>query len=92
TSRDISDRSADRRGPPPVRPGASNPSDRLMLALGSSSSIILLISDDLDELLRLADRIVVMRRGRPEAPVEAASIDRADLLAAISDVGGALAA
>jgi ABC-type sugar transport system ATPase subunit len=60
--------------------------------LAGQGVAILLISDDLDELLRLSDRIVVMRRGRPEAPVGAASIDRAELLAAISDLGGAGAA
>ena len=30
---------------------------------------IIFISDDLDEILRMCDRVVVMRRGRAEAPV-----------------------
>jgi len=46
---------------------------------------IIFISDDLDEILRMSDRIVIMRRGRPEAPVPTDGIDRAQLLEAISD-------
>jgi ABC-type sugar transport system ATPase subunit len=49
---------------------------------------IVLISDDLDEVLHLSDRIVVMRRGIPEPPVPAISLDRADLLRAISETVG----
>lgn len=60
--------------------------------LSADGAAILLISDDLDELLRLSDRILVMRRGRPSTPVAAASVDRAGLLAAISEVDGLPAA
>jgi ABC-type sugar transport system ATPase subunit len=50
---------------------------------------VIFISDDLDEILRLCDRIVIMRRGRAEAPVPAEGIDRAGLLEAISDTAAA---
>jgi ABC-type sugar transport system ATPase subunit len=53
--------------------------------LARDGATILFISDDLDELLRLCDRIVVMHRGRPEPPVEAGGIDRAALLEALSE-------
>jgi ABC-type sugar transport system ATPase subunit len=45
---------------------------------------ILLISDELDELLNLSDRIAVLRRGRIETIAPAASYDRARLLQAIT--------
>ncbi len=59
--------------------------------LARESVSIIFISDDLDEILRICDRVVVMRRGRPEAPVPASGIDRAGLLAAISDTSAAVA-
>jgi ABC-type sugar transport system ATPase subunit len=48
---------------------------------------IVLISDDLTELLRLSDRIIIMRRGRASAPAPAGTYDRTTLLSAIT--GGA---
>jgi len=59
--------------------------------LAGDGAAVLFISDDLDELLRLCDRIIVMRRGRPLPPVAASAIDRATLLEAISDTGAATA-
>ena len=50
---------------------------------------IIFISDDLDEILRMCDRVVIMRRGRAEPPVAAEGIDRASLLEAISDTAAA---
>jgi ABC-type sugar transport system ATPase subunit len=50
---------------------------------------ILLISDDLDEMLKLCDRIVVMRRGVASPPVPASAFDRPTLLQEIS--GGIIA-
>jgi ABC-type sugar transport system ATPase subunit len=48
---------------------------------------ILLISDELDELLTLSDRIAVLRRGRIETIASAASYDRPHLLQAITAGG-----
>lgn len=57
--------------------------------LAGEGVAIILISDDLDEILRMCDRVVVMRRGRPEPAVPAEGIDRASLLEAISDTAAA---
>ena len=59
--------------------------------LASDGVSIIFISDDLDELLRMSDRIVVMRRGQAADPVPATSIDRAQLLEAISDTSAVAA-
>ena len=56
--------------------------------LTAEGTAVILISDDLTELLRLSDRIVIMRRGRASAPAAANAYDRASLLAAIT--GGEL--
>jgi ABC-type sugar transport system ATPase subunit len=56
--------------------------------LAATGVAVVMISDDLDEMLRLCDRIVVLRRGRPEPPVDAVLLDRATLLEAISDTAG----
>ncbi len=53
-------------------------------ALAREGVAVVLISDDLDELLLLADRIVVMRAGRADAPLPAAAFSRAGLLEAIT--------
>ncbi len=45
---------------------------------------VILISDDLDELLHMADRIGVMRAGRIVAIADARSFTRPDLLRAIT--------
>jgi ABC-type sugar transport system ATPase subunit len=57
--------------------------------LAGEGVAVLLISDDLDEILRLSDRVVVMRRGRAEAPVPTDGVSRASLLEAISDTATA---
>jgi ABC-type sugar transport system ATPase subunit len=54
----------------------------------AEGTAVILISDDLTELLRLSDRIVIMRRGRASTPAPANAYDRASLLAAIT--GGEL--
>ncbi len=59
--------------------------------LAGEGIAMILISDDLDELLRLSDRIVVMRRGHPQPPAPVAHFDRAGLLEAISDTSAAAA-
>jgi len=45
---------------------------------------ILLVSDDLEELLNLSDRIVVMRRGQAITTRQATDFDRPTLLQAIT--------
>jgi ABC-type sugar transport system ATPase subunit len=57
--------------------------------LANEGATIIFISDDLDEILRMCDRVVVMRRGHAEPPVAVASTDRASLLEAISDTAAA---
>ena len=57
--------------------------------LARDGATIVFISDDLDELLRMCDRVVVMRRGRADAPVPVEGLDRARLLQAISDTAAA---
>jgi len=57
--------------------------------LASEGATVIFISDDLDEILRMCDRVVVMRRGHAEPPVAAASTDRASILEAISDTAAA---
>ena len=52
--------------------------------LAESGTGILLISDDLDETLDLADRVLVFVNGRVTASRPAADLDRAALLAAMS--------
>ncbi len=53
---------------------------------------VVLISDDLDELLSLSDRIVVMHGGRVTQVADARSFTRPDLLRAITTGGMARAA
>lgn len=52
--------------------------------LADSGVTVLVFSDDLEELLQLSDRIVLMRKGIAAPPAPAASFDRAALLAAIT--------
>jgi general nucleoside transport system ATP-binding protein len=54
------------------------------LKLRSSGGAVLLISEDLEELFAVADRIAVMYRGRilADVPIEEASVDRIGLLMA----------
>ena len=49
--------------------------DRL-LALRSAGKAVLVISTDLDEVMEIGDRIGVLYRGRLEAPVARAAVDR----------------
>lgn len=53
-------------------------------ALTSAGVAVILISDDLTELLRLSDRIILMRDGKIGKPRLAGEYDRASLLAAIT--------
>lgn len=64
--------------------GATEAVHKLLLDLKSSKAAILLISEDLDEILKLADRIGVLFNGRiaGEFPVEEADIEQIGLLMA----------
>jgi ABC-type sugar transport system ATPase subunit len=53
--------------------------------LAREGKSILLISDDLDEILHLCDRVLVLRRGRVSGPIAVAAFDRAGLLKVISE-------
>jgi simple sugar transport system ATP-binding protein len=50
-----------------------------LMAARNRGAAVLLVSEDLDELLQLADRIVVMSEGRIVHDVSAAAADRASL-------------
>jgi len=54
------------------------------LALRAAGGAVLLISEDLEEIFALSDRVAVMYRGRimADLPVEAASVERVGLLMA----------
>lgn len=53
-------------------------------ALARAGTAVVVISDDLDEMLELADRVVVMTAGRLGQEYPAATLDRAELLSAMS--------
>jgi simple sugar transport system ATP-binding protein len=59
--------------------GAVSYVHRQLLAARKSGAGILLISEDLDELLALADRVVVMYRGRVSAPLARGQVNIRDL-------------
>jgi len=60
--------------------GAKNEIYRLVDALAESGCMILLVSSDLPELLSLADRIVVMRRGRVVGVLDASVCSEQSLM------------
>ncbi len=64
--------------------GATEAVHRLLLDLKADKTAILLISEDLDEIMKLADRVGVLYGGRlvGEFPVEEADIERLGLLMA----------
>jgi ABC-type sugar transport system ATPase subunit len=64
--------------------GAKSELHKLIALAAEEGAAVILISDDLDELLGLSDRIMVMAEGVPGTPMPQASLDRAKLLAAIS--------
>jgi ABC-type sugar transport system ATPase subunit len=53
----------------------------LMSELADSGVGILMISSDMEEILALCDRVVVMRRGRISGQLDRASLDEASILA-----------
>jgi ABC-type sugar transport system ATPase subunit len=64
--------------------GAKSELHKLIALAAEEGTAVILISDDLDELLGLSDRIMVMAEGVLGSPMPQATIDRAKLLAAIS--------
>ncbi|MCM5558932.1 sugar ABC transporter ATP-binding protein [Pleomorphomonas sp. JP5] len=64
--------------------GAKSETHRQIRALAETGTAVLLISDDLDELLSLSDRIAVMTEGALGAVVDTTNFNRSTLLAAIS--------
>lgn len=64
--------------------GAKAELHKLVALAADDGAAVILISDDLDELLGLSDRIVVMAGGAVGEPVPRETLDRAGLLAAIS--------
>ncbi|HEY1776961.1 MAG TPA: ATP-binding cassette domain-containing protein [Solirubrobacteraceae bacterium] len=58
--------------------------ERLTLSLRESGTTVLLVSHDIDQMFRLADRIVVMRHGRVVAEVNPAESHPDDVIALIS--------
>jgi ABC-type uncharacterized transport system ATPase subunit len=70
--------------------GATEAVHRLLLDLKAEKTAILLISEDLDEIMKLADRVGVLHNGRlvGEFPVEEADIEKIGLLMAGSGTGG----
>jgi ABC-type sugar transport system ATPase subunit len=55
-----------------------------LLDLARSGTAVLVISDDLDEMLELADRVLVFVAGRIAAELPASELSRSQLLSAIS--------
>jgi ABC-type sugar transport system ATPase subunit len=64
--------------------GAKTETHQQIQMLAREGTAVLLISDDLDELLDLADRIAIMSAGTLSEPIDARSLNRSTLLAAIS--------
>ncbi|MCX2725877.1 ABC transporter ATP-binding protein [Roseibium salinum] len=59
--------------------GATSEVHRRLLAARSRGAGVILISEDLDELMRLSDRIAVIHRGRLSAAEPAETLDRSAL-------------
>ncbi|MGO4835753.1 ATP-binding cassette domain-containing protein, partial [Rhizobiaceae sp. 2RAB30] len=64
--------------------GAKAEINRQIRDLAATGTVILLISDDLDEMLALSDRIGIVQNGTVVDMVPGADLDRAQLLSAIS--------
>ncbi|MFV0427171.1 MAG: sugar ABC transporter ATP-binding protein [Beutenbergiaceae bacterium] len=69
--------------------GAKSELHRQIVGLADGGAAILLISDDLDEMITLADRVLVFVGGQVVDELDPAELTQADLLAAISRTGEA---
>jgi ABC-type sugar transport system ATPase subunit len=66
--------------------GAKNELHQRIGELAREGTAILLISDELDEILELSDRIVVMNNGVVTTEVDSEGMNRSDLLELMSEV------
>ena len=62
-----------------VDAGAAAAIRQALIDLAARGAAVLVISQDLDELLEIADRIAVIFTGRLSAPIDAAAADREQL-------------
>ena len=68
--------------------GAKRAIYEMLVSLAQSGMGILLISSELEEILGLSDRVVVMRRGRTVAELSGAEMNEASILAAAFSEAG----
>ncbi len=68
--------------------GATDEVRRVLVEHRNAGSAVLLISEDLDEILALADRIVVMYEGRIVGEFDEAAADREEIGLLMGGVGG----
>ena len=64
--------------------GAKEEIYRLLQALAKSGVVIILVSSDLQELLRISDRILIMRKGKIVKEFSEETVTQADILEAAS--------
>lgn len=69
--------------------GAKSELHQRVAEIASTGTAVVVISDDLDEMLDIADRVVIMVAGKFVGEYRATALDRATLLAAMSKTAGA---
>ena len=69
--------------------GAKEEIYRLLAQMAATDMGILIISSEIEELIGLCDRILVMRRGRLQAEFDRANFDRGTILRAALGQGSA---
>jgi ribose transport system ATP-binding protein len=57
---------------------------RVLRAMAGQGKAVLVVSDDVEEILALSDRLLIMRNGRIVAERRRGAVDRGDLVALIS--------
>jgi len=67
--------------------GAKDEIYRILDELAQSGVIIILVSSDLQELLRVSHRILVMKKGRIVREFDEGPLTQADILEAASGIG-----